>query len=242
MSKWVRAKARMQQTKLREATEKLFIDYIPKIGCVNLTSKLTGGNKGQEVKTEYDLGWHITVLNGKLFLISHKATSFRITLYGKIGWENSENILQKICRDCYSDTELDIVADYLTTEEFAQLSGYLQKTDEKMYCLGSKKKSAYRLFVRCVIHGKIERRTLYYDKEDTKVELICSVRPRIELPDNVLLLTGDKEFDGSTPQKAIKIRFKGDNKQDRIEELKKEIQETEQHLKELKEELDRLTC
>lgn len=76
MSKWVRAKARMQQTKLREATEKLFIDYIPKIGCVNLTSKLTGGNKGQEVKTEYDLGWHITVLNGKLFLISHKATSF----------------------------------------------------------------------------------------------------------------------------------------------------------------------
>lgn len=241
MSKWIQAKESMQEIKFREEIEKLFIDYTPKQGCVSLVQRLTGEDEKQTLETEYNLGWHMTVINGKLILISHKATDAKIRLYGKIGWDNSDQILQEVCKYCYSNTELGVEASCLNPKEFEQLSEELQKTEERLYYLRNKRQSVYRFFVRCVIHAKVEKRTLYYHKEDTKVELSCSVRPVIELPDNILLLVEDKANDGSTPQRGMKIRIKEENSQERIDNLKREIHETEQHLRDLRDELNRLT-
>lgn len=241
MPKWIQVKEQMEQTDFREEIEKLFIDYTPEKGCVSLIPKLTGVDEKQEVETEYNLGWHITMLEGKLALISHNTTSFKIMLCGETGWNNSDKVLQNICRYCYSSTELEVEANCLTSKEFAQLGKYLQNTEESGYYLIGKGKSVYRLFVRCAFHARIENRTLCYHKDGNNVKITCSVRPKIVIPDNASILVGDEENDGSTPQRKIKIRFKEESKQERIDELKREIQKTEQHLRNLKNELNRLT-
>jgi len=236
----------MDTPEKREAFEKLFIDYFPDIGNKDFPKDKTGGDIDQDTKTEFDLGWHMTLNeSGCPILISHNATAFKLTLKGEDGWRNLEEMLQDYCKCCYSSKILEAEGRCLTPEDFKKLSSFLKETEkEAFYVLAKQFKSRSRLYTSCVCHTKEGFRILQYIKMKENFELTCSVRPTVLLPENVQLLLGDQYYDGSTKERGLRI---GDediiicvDKERRIAYLKQKIKSTEEYLRELQRELGEL--
>lgn len=197
--------------------DKLFIDYIPDYGEATLSGEETGladrGNSpiSQKVKTELDLGgWHpFLTKEGRVILVSHNATKAGLTLSGKPGYDNAEELFQRIGVSCYSNKTLRTKGDCLTKKLFAGLSEWLQLTAEEYYWIANKDRARFHgsmadFNVFCVRGGNMNY-THLYDSNGYWYSSRCALRPYINLPSNIIVDVGDEIYDGSRPERALKI-------------------------------------
>lgn len=247
MEIWQSAVKMLEDPVQREAIEKLYIDYVPDKGTVSFPAEKTGINNidkeiyclkkdgVQDAETETDLGWHITKTNRRqLIVVAHNVTKFKLTLRGKIGWENGVELLQKYGQVCYSSDRLQAMGICLTKERYEDLSGWLKKITASSYWLADKSKKdiakppyfslptgcfyGYGLYY--VYNYRARENSLYYPR-DKSYEDSLAIRPSAYLSLDTLLDMGDKYHDGSSPARAIKMRI-GDLKEEQSLELERQ--------------------
>lgn len=232
MTKWVNISELFGPTSQYQEPDKLFIDYTPDHGEVILRGEETGlvdenGNPiSQQIKTEADLGgWHPSLTKkGEIFLVSHNATKVRLAFRGKKGFDGILYLLKSIGKNCYSNATLFMKGGFLTSELFKGLSGYLQGTAKEFYWLADKKVvpcARFMEFHALIINGsgnRMDPKTLMfqncapyiysceiYDSLFGAITVTCALRPIINFHSSILVNIGDEEFNGSTPQRAMKI-------------------------------------
>lgn len=236
----------LKNSKTRGTVEQLFIDFLPNAGRKSFESKYTGADVDQVAENEYDLGWHITLNeDGHPILISHNATEFRLCLRGENGWRNLEELVADYCKRCYSNTILKAEGCSLTPEEFKNLSDFLKEIENsKPYILAKQFKSRARLYATYAYHGKSDSRTLKYVKINNECQFICSIRPTVLLPDDIKLLVKNGHYDGSTPERGLRIGneeiIEKTDKEKRCAYLRQEIQITREYLQKIMAELEKL--
>lgn len=223
MATWVKIKELFKDhSRYHPEPEKLFIGYTPDYGEVTLNGEETGAVDesgkpiSQTIKTEMDLGgWHPALTEeGKVILVPHNATETKLTIMGKLGYENSKEVLQKIGASCYSNKALKTEGAYPTLALFEGLSEWLQFTAKEIYWLAEKNREKFVIIESFYV--------LYVDGSDVNYLynygfLYCligragsasyALRPYINLLSNILVDIGDKYCDGSTPERPMRIKL-----------------------------------
>ncbi len=74
---------------------------------------------------ETDLKWRIFRIQGNgMTLVSDKATSYGLRLYGYQGYNNIVKLLNDLCKTCYSSTSLESTARSLNIGDIEEVCGY----------------------------------------------------------------------------------------------------------------------
>ena len=210
----------------------------------------------QEVETEGDLGgWHIFILGkNKYILMSHRATESKLGLGGEIGYENASQVLSDYGRMLYSSHQLNLEGSSINSKIIRRLSYWLKVNDEEMkrywseetYVVGDEKEKSSEMEYDVGCMRKLFRDSLpdgYYETFDDSITLHRinswisdndeyeenSFRPVVVLNHNIAIMVGDEYYDGSTPERALRIRYSDSEEQKEIlrreiDSIKKELQ------------------
>jgi hypothetical protein len=235
MANWVSLKKLLSEAATdatkREEMSRLYIAYQPDGGKYTFPSKETGEEDNQVAKAERNLGgWHPFVTKeGEVFLISHEATEFNLRLLGKPGYDNEPRLLQEY-GEIYGSKALEAKGEALTEEKYEELSSYLRHTCQRSYWLASNSiflvKTHICFKAYFVYNGIKYVRNLYeldddgtyqyhcddinYRCDEVKYRCLCAIRPVVQLPSNILVDMGNKFYDGTTNEQALKIKREGD--------------------------------
>lgn len=234
MAQWESAVELLQSTIPGQAMEKLYVNYVPDEGTISAPKGMTGIDEreiklfnlkrdGEQVlRTEADLGWHITKTNrGQLITVAHNATKSKLALRGRLGWENGVELLQRYGTSCYSNIRLQARGICLNKERFEDLSEWLKATANGSYWLSDKsigKQDGELLSIFRVDDGVVGRHIMSWMLECT---VRLAMRPGAYLSQDTLLDMGNVYYDGSSPARAIRMRI-GDLGEERKLELERQ--------------------
>lgn len=213
---------RLEAVKKMEAMEKLYIGYVPDIGTMSFPSEKTGIEENdkklyqlkedgaQDAETEVNLGWHLSITNrGQLIAVAHDTTKFELTLRGKIGWENGVELMQEYGDRCYSSAVLQAKGICLTKERYEGLSDWLKATTKFYHWLAERVRTesySLKYFYLFGAYGsRVDTNWMFISDNDSEYHSF-PVRPAAYLSLDTLLDMGDKYYDGSSPERAIKMR------------------------------------
>lgn len=228
MEQWESAVEMLRDPAQREATEKLYVGYETYSTETSVSKEEAGieeddirffsmKDDGEQIlRTETDLGWHITKTNREqLLAVAHNATKSKLILRGKLGWRNGVELLQRYGTSCYSNIRLQTRGICLNKERFEDLSSWLKATTEASYWLADKsggRQDDELLSALRVDNGVVGKHIMSWVDVECTVHL--AIRPGAYLSQDTLLDMGDKYYDGSSPERAIRMRL-GDLEEER---------------------------
>ncbi len=209
MEKWVPIERLFDDKKRWNNPSMLFIDYVPVYAEHIVPAEESGTNVNQKATTEPNIGWHPHMMkDGHVVLVSHDATHFRLALSHYEGGKRCEKILAN-CAEVYSNPGMGTIGRSITIKIFSELQEYLKYTSRSIYWLASgsdtdsEEKPDESHVCRSKLHDGFGVNIWDYNLKSINCG---ALRPIIEFTSNAIIKIEDAEFDGSTPEKAFKIR------------------------------------
>lgn len=209
MTKYIALSKAVKEGKIKPGC---YINYQPEVKSISLTYKETGIITAQAFKTENLYYQFACIDESQNFLITSSAeTKSEIMFDGKIHQKRCIKTLHKLCNKIYSNRKLGATAYCMRLDEFEKLHPTLKNA--YTYWLASMsvevkdEKTSYDwegLYI--ARKDAIYAGRLYCIEQFTSETESKSVRPIIMLPSNILVNIEDPYFDGSTPERALKIK------------------------------------
>lgn len=193
-------------------TTQLFVDYKPDKKEVTFSKGETGCEFGQIAKTER-LGWHPVKGEGeKVYLIAAKTTDFQLKLYGKVGRDSGDAIIQKHAEQLYSSK--NIGAKGISIPFFDQLPDHLKKLKYSYFWLtywlpwisydGDDGIAFYGL---TYAYGSEIKEAFLFSSGRDEFSRQFPLRPCVLLSANTLVNIGDENYNGKNRRSALKIKI-----------------------------------
>lgn len=231
MEKWVPLIDLLSDKKRYESITQLFINYHPDSGAIELPENRTGWKNDQFAKTENELGWHPMMAcksnissgyfckaTGKrfLYLISHNVTIFKLGLGHRQGYTDGPDIIEECSEKLYSCQQLEATGKAMTKAIFEELPNSLKEFQTKnRYCrywLATQRAeiedvpglSYYNL---CYAFGKYMDTGLMHDTYRRDYQTQRSLRPIVQLSENILVNIGDSHFNGTAANQGFRLKL-----------------------------------
>lgn len=211
-------------------SEKNFIEYIPDKGKVRFETEETNANKIQIAETEYDMGgWHPFILekNGEYlpYLVATHCSKFELEIFPKtdiypegievlkyIGQNQFDHGIKLLERyaQIYNNKELNCKAVPLNEEMFDTLNKKKACNEESYYLANTftykmPLRSPKKCYVKIMGLEWVSDRRRAYGSPYHKLP----IRIAIQLPKDIMIQINESQYDGSTEEKAIKIKLAG---------------------------------
>lgn len=197
MQRWISLKHLLEDEDRYEEFSKLFVSYEPDVRCKNVVDAFSGWYEEQQFETESGLGYHpIKIAQEKIGLISHKATTERLHLMGRAGKENGKMLVDSLSYVLYSSRKLEALAEGLHEDVYKALPEHLKKVYNYSYWMITSENK-----IKGVCLDGIDECTL------RNTYFVYSIRPQIILSNYTMVMIGDRRFDGTTPERALKIKL-----------------------------------
>ena len=101
-----------------------YVDYIPDLNEAGyevdkLAENITGSNSNNSIISQENLKWRILKIykNGTVDLISESKTNQRVYFSGAVGYNNGVYVLNEICKQLYSNSNLEVTARSINIED-----------------------------------------------------------------------------------------------------------------------------
>ena len=106
-------------------TEDYIPNFKPDVSSYMLDTKSTGYKRAQKITTETLKFQFAGIFEGKALLISDCISQQRITLVGRQGLKNGQELLKKLMTECYSSKRFEAEGFILTEEIYNKLKTVL---------------------------------------------------------------------------------------------------------------------
>ena len=208
MEKWILLAEWLSNKEEYEKRTQLFIDYKPTKQKITLPKEQTGWGFDQEVETEDNIGWHpLLHSNGKIYLIGSKPTEFELGLGTDSGFSNGPKTINQVCNLYASDT-FRTESEHFTEKLFNTLPEHIKKQQRIFWLEGQKVEKEERWDVSSLyrVSGDSVKITPLHYSNGRDSFLKLSVLPILSTSAKIMVNIGDDYFDGSTIEKALKIK------------------------------------
>lgn len=214
MEKWILLGDFLSDKLRYEELTKLFVDYRPdceKITFDGLESGATGNifRYDQIATTENDLGWHVVKGRGKTcYAISAKLPKFHLCLCGNDGFDNGTTLITKYVEALYGCKEMKAKGIGITKSFFKRLPKYIKELKGKYWIPERQYDSDDCTYYEiCTIdNGKFDS-DMVACSSGNRYSSSNAIRPCVRLSSNTLVNIGDNYYDGSTPERALRIKI-----------------------------------
>lgn len=164
MGRWVSLKKALMSPQEFGEISKRRISYLPDQGSVQLTKSDTGWNEVQTFSTKMDCTWYPFIHEGDVYLAAGEITVEKLRLYGRIGYENGINSIEKIAK-LYGNDSLGAKGIGLTPKIFYAMPKCLRDLKDSYWlCKQKEHKSESSCYfgLNYVASGNVSDNSLYY--------------------------------------------------------------------------------
>jgi len=208
MEKWILLSEFLSDKARYDKLTQLFIDYKPDYNKMDFSIEKTG-TANEIATTETELSWYADKGSGKTcYLISAQSTTFKLGLYGDRGFRNGIDVIKEYAELLYSCVDMKAKGIGITESFFEKLPKHIKSLNDRYWIPESSFDSDDEMYyeIKTIWEGII-RPDMLFCSSGNRYKGCHSLRPFVRLSGSTLINIGDRYFNGTTPERALKIKI-----------------------------------